>query len=263
MGGYKAGWFNRSIAYTAAIYLILPIAVVLPLSFTDQAFLSFPKEHWSAQNYTKVLNDSAWTSAIGQSFGIAMLSTILAVTLGTLCALGCWRISSKATEAIRALMLLPIVIPSVVYAVGLYRYFANLGMLDTVTGVVIAHGITGLPYVVITVMSALATFDARLESAARGLGASLTQTLRLVIIPRIMPGIISGAVFAFLHSWDELVIVLFVSSRRVFTLPRKMWDGINDNMDPAMAAIAILLIATTVVLLTVNLRFSRKKGSSP
>jgi len=112
---------------------------------------------------------------------------------------------------------------------------------------------------VITVSTALAAFDPRLEQAARGMGASLSQTLRWVILPRIAPGILSGAIFAFIHSWDELVMVLFIASRQVFTLPRKIWDGINENLDPSMAAVAVLLILFTVILLGLDLALRRRR----
>jgi hypothetical protein len=132
------------------------------------------------------------------------------------------------------------------------RWFGTLDLLDRFLGVTLAHGVTGIPYVVITVSTALAAFDPRLEQAARGMGASLGQTLRWVVLPRIAPGIASGAIFAFIHSWDELVLVLFIASRNVFTLPRKIWDGINENLDPSMAAVAVLLIVFTVALLALD-----------
>src|SRR3954468_5221299 len=179
--------------------------------------------------------------------------TLIAVTAGTLCAIGCWRIGRRSTELVRALMLLPLIIPAIVYAIGLYRWFGTLDLLDRFLGVTLAHGVTGIPYVVITVSTALAAFDPRLEQAARGMGASLGQTLRWVILPRIMPGIASGAIFAFIHSWDELIMVLFIASRQVFTLPRKIWDGINENLDPTMAAVAVLLILFTILLLILDM----------
>ncbi|WP_426957796.1 ABC transporter permease [Muricoccus radiodurans] len=258
-GGHRAGWLNAGIAWTAAIYLVLPITIILPVSLTDRRFLSLPHEGLSLQHYANLIGSPAWTGAIAQSFWIAVASTVVAVVLGTLCAVGCWRLSRRSTEIVRALMLLPIIIPSIAYAIGLYRYFSRLGLLDSFLGVTIAHGVTGIPYVVITVSTALAAFDARLESAARGMGASLSQTLRWVILPRIMPGIVSGAIFAFIHSWDELVIVLFIASRRVFTLPRKIWDGINENLDPAMAAVAVLLVVMTVLLLLLDLTLRRRR----
>ncbi|WP_338662193.1 ABC transporter permease [Pararoseomonas sp. SCSIO 73927] len=259
MGGYRPGLLNGAVAWATVIYLILPITIILPVSLTDQRFLSLPQQEISGQHYLRLLTTPAWTNAILQSAWIATISTALAVVLGTLCAIGCWRLSRRSTDLVRALMLLPIIIPSIAYAIGLYRYFATLGLLDSFLGVVIAHGVTGMPYVVITVSTALAAFDTRLESAARGMGASLPQTLRWVILPRIAPGIVSGAIFAFIHSWDELVVVLFIASRRVFTLPRKIWDGINENLDPAMAAVAVLLVGMTVLLLLLDLMLRRRR----
>jgi len=128
-------------------------------------------------------------------------------------------------EAVRALMLMPIIVPSIVHALGFYRMWIDLRLLDTFTGVVLVHVVTGFPYVVITVSTALATFDPRLEQAARNLGASMSQTITLVIVPCIMPGILAGAVFAFVHSWDELVVLLFITSRKLYLLPRAIWAG--------------------------------------
>jgi putative spermidine/putrescine transport system permease protein len=258
-GAHQPGPFAATAAWFVAIYLVLPIGIIVPVSMTDQRFLSLPHEALSLRHYATVLGSPEWLGSIAQSFSIAVASTLLAVVAGTLCAIGCWRVSHRTTELIRALMLLPIIIPSIVYAIGLYRYFARLDLLDRFAGVVIAHGVTGIPYVVITVSTALAAFDPRLEQAARGMGASLAQTLRWVILPRIAPGIASGAIFAFIHSWDELVIVLFIASRDVFTLPRRIWDGINENLDPAMAAVAVLLVLFTLLLLLADMALRRRR----
>jgi len=257
---HQPGLFARTSAWVVALYLLLPISIIIPVSMTDQRFLSLPKEALSLQHYATVFGSPEWLASIWQSFQIAVVSTCIAVVAGTLCAIGCWRLATRATNLVRALMLLPIIIPSIVYAVGLYRYFAGLDLLDRFMGVVLAHGVTGIPYVVITVSTALAAFDPRLEQAARGMGASLMQTLRWVILPRITPGILSGAIFAFIHSWDELVIVLFIASRDVFTLPRRIWDGINENLDPAMAAVAVLLVIFTTGLLLLDLALRRRRA---
>ncbi|MCA3360008.1 MAG: ABC transporter permease [Roseomonas sp.] len=257
-GSYSPGRSAQLLAWSTALYLVLPILIILPVSLTDQRFLSLPQESLSLRHFATVLGSPEWLHSIWQSFIIAVASTILSVVVGTLCAIGCWRISSRATELIRALMLLPLIIPSIVYAIGLYRYFGPLDLLDRFLGVVIAHGVTGVPYVVITVSTALAAFDPRLEQAARGMGASLSQTLRWVILPRIAPGIFSGGIFAFIHSWDELVMVLFIASRDVFTLPRRIWDGINENVDPAIAAVAMILILFTLLLLLLD-QFMRRR----
>ena len=258
---FPAGRFAKTVAWAALIYLVLPITIVLPVSLTDQRFLSLPYETISFRHYVALFHSEQWLGAIWQSFWIAVASTIIAVVTGTLCAIGCWRISRRSTDLVRALMLLPIVIPTIVYAIGVYRYFGRLDLLDRFLGVTLAHGVTGIPYVVVTVSTALASFDPRLETAARSLGASLRQTLSWVILPRIIPGIASGAIFAFIHSWDELVIVLFIASRRVFTLPRKIWDGINENLDPTMAAVAVLLIGLTVLMLGLDLLLRRKRAA--
>jgi putative spermidine/putrescine transport system permease protein len=142
---------------------------------------------------------------------------------------------------------------------GLYRFFAGARPAGPLPGRDDRAWGHGHPLRVVTVSTALAAFDPRLEAAARGMGASLSQTLRWVILPRIAPGIASGAIFAFIHSWDELVIVLFIASRQVFTLPRKIWDGINENLDPAMAAVAVLLVAMTVLLLLLDLALRRRR----
>lgn len=260
-GTYGAGPTARGLAWATALYLVLPILIVIPVALTDQRYLSLPQDGISFRHFATVLTSEDWLHSIWQSFTIAVAATALSVTAGTLCAIGCWRISRRATDLIRLLMLLPLIIPSIVYAIGLYRYFGPLGLLDRFLGVVIAHGVTGIPYVVITVSTALAGFDPRLEQAARGMGASLSQTLRWVILPRIMPGIVSGAIFAFIHSWDELVMVLFIASREVFTLPRRIWDGINENLDPAMAAVAVLLIFFTLLLLLADRALRRKTES--
>jgi len=258
-GGYLAGPFARGLATATVLYLVLPITIVIPVSFTDQRFLSLPEHGLSLQHYANLLASEAWRGAIWQSLLIALAATAIAVVAGTLCAIGCWRLGRGSTNAIRALMLLPLIIPSIVYAIGLYRYFGWLDLLDRFLGVTLAHGVTGIPYVVITVSAALATFDPRLEQAARGMGATLSQTLRWVILPRIMPGIVSGAIFAFIHSWDELVMVLFIASRNIFTLPRKIWDGINENLDPSMAAVAVLLMVFTVLLLMLDGRLRAQR----
>ena len=257
-GTHGAGPAGRGLAWVTALYLVLPILIVLPVALTDQRYLSLPQEGLSLQHFRTVLTSPEWLGSIWQSFLIAIAATVVSVVAGTLCAIGCWRISRRSTDLVRLLMLLPLIIPSIVYAIGLYRYFGPLGLLDRFLGVVIAHGVTGIPYVVITVSTALAAFDPRLEQAARGMGASLSQTLRWVILPRIMPGIVSGAIFAFIHSWDELVLVLFIASRDVFTLPRRIWDGINENLDPAMAAVAVLLILFTLALLVADRALRRR-----
>jgi putative spermidine/putrescine transport system permease protein len=157
-------------------------------------------------------------------------------------------------------MILPMAVPTIVYALGIYRLYVELDLVGTALGVILAHAVTGLPFVVLTVSASLSNLDPRLEQAARGLGASVRQTLRYVIVPNILPGVLSGAIFAFIHSWDELIVVLFIGGRALFTLPRRMWDGINDNLDPVIAVVATAMILFTLLVLTAELSLRAKRA---
>ncbi|WP_174219249.1 ABC transporter permease [Microvirga sp. 17 mud 1-3] len=251
---------TRSLAWAIICFLVLPITIVFAVSVTDRHYLSLPEHGISFQYYRNLFTSGPWLSSIAQSFVIACASTAIAGVTGTLCAIGCWRLGNRASNFIRLLMLAPIMVPTIVYALGIYQFWIDLRLLDSYTGLIIAHAVTGIPYVVITVSTALAGFDPRLEQASLNLGASMFQTLRLVIIPSIMPGVASGLIFAFIHSWDELVLALFIAGRGVFTLPRRMWDGINEALDPTMASVAAVLVLITVGLLVADIaiRASRK-----
>lgn len=239
-------------AWIAVLFLLLPIAVVVPVSFTPQRYLSLPGAELSLRHYKVLLADPQWLRSIMDSLIVGLSATTLAVLLGTMCAVGCWRISSRVSEIIRLIMLAPMIVPAIVHALGFYQAWVQFGLIDTYAGLIAAHTMKGLPYVVISVSAALANVDLKLEQAARSLGASLAQTLRRVIIPAAMPGVLAGAVFAFVTSWDELVVNLFITSRNVYTLPRKIWDGIHDNINPSVAAVATLLILITLIAMLVR-----------
>jgi putative spermidine/putrescine transport system permease protein len=252
---------TRSTAWAVICFLVLPITIVFAVSLTDRSYLSLPQHGPSLQYYQNLLTSQAWLSSIMHSLIIATASTVIAVFAGTLCAIGCWRINSRASDAVRVLMLVPIIVPTIVYALGIYQFWVELKLIDSYPGVIIAHAVTALPYVVITVSTALAGFDPKLEQAALGLGADMSQTLCLVIVPNILPGIISGAIFAFIHSFDELIIVLFIAGRGVFTLPQRIWDSINESLDPTIAAVAAVLVLITVALLFVDIAIRNRRTS--
>jgi putative spermidine/putrescine transport system permease protein len=251
-----AAMFARSLllagAWLVLAFLVLPMTVILPVSLTDQRYLSLPKDSLSLQHYRAFFGDPVWLFSLAQSFGIALVSAAAATFIGTLCAIGCWRLGGGLASAIRLLLLAPLIVPTIVQAVGMYRLWAWLGLYDTYPGVILAHMIIGLPYVAITVSAALATVDPRLELAARGLGASTGQTIRLVILPNIVPGLLSGALLAFASSFDELIIVLFLTSRAIATLPKRIWEGIQVDIDPTVAAAAMCLILLTLVLMALG-----------
>jgi putative spermidine/putrescine transport system permease protein len=239
-------------AWSVLGFLVLPMLIVVPVSLTDRNYLSLPEHALSLQHYRTLLTSQIWLESTLQSLLIATMSTTASVVLGALCAIGCWRLSNGWSAAVRLLMLAPLIVPTVIQGLAMYRFWVLAGLFDTYTGVVVAHTLTGIPYVVITVSAALAGFDVRLEQAARGLGASALDTIRLVIVPGIAPGLISGGLFAFIHSFDELVIVLFITSREIKTLPKRIWEGLQDRIDPTIASVSVILIALTLLLLAVD-----------
>lgn len=247
-------------AWLAVLFLTLPFAVVFPVSLTPHRYLSLPDGAWSLRHYQTLVDDLTWIASIRDSLIVATGSTLVAILLGTMTALACWRISTRASELARMAMLAPMIVPSIVHALGFYRVWAQLGLLDTYAGLIVAHAMKSTPYVVISVSAALANVDLRLEQAARNLGATTSQALWRVIIPASRPGILAGAVFAFALSWDELVVTLFLSSRNVYTLPRKIWDGIQDNINPAIAAVASILIVLTIVAMVVRILLARRQA---
>ncbi len=249
-GGFRLTVFG---AWIAVLFLVLPITIVLPVSLTPERYLSLPNGALSLRHYQSLVSDAVWLRSIRDSLIVGLSSTVFAVFLGTLAAIACWRISSRASGMVRMLMLAPMIVPTIVHALGFYQAWVQFGLIDTYLGLVLAHTMKGVPYVVISVSAALANVELKLEQAARSLGATVWQTLRMVIVPAALPGVYAGAIFAFVTSWDELVVNLFVTSRNVYTLPRKIWDGIQDNINPAIAAIATILMLITLAVMIVRL----------
>lgn len=236
---------NRIIAWSLLVFLVAPALIAIPVSLTSQNYLSLPWDGLSLQYYREVFTSPDWMSSFFQSSIIGLTSAALATVMGTLAAVGLWRVSSRWGEVLRGFLLLPLVIPPIIAAMAFYRLYFPLRLIDTYTGLILAHAVLAAPLVLITVGASLAGFDRRLEQASRNLGASASQTLWRVILPSIRPGVISGAVFAFIASWDEIVVTLFLSKFSVYTLPRRMWNGIRENTDPAVAAAAVILLVVT------------------
>ena len=236
---------NRIIAWSLLVFLVAPALIAIPVSFTSRNYLSLPWDGLSLQYYREVFSSPEWLSSFVQSTVIGLTSAALATVVGTLAAVGLWRLSSRWGEVVRGLLLLPLVIPPIIAAMAFYRLFVPLGLIDSYTGLILAHAVLAAPLVLITVGASLAGFDRRLEQASRNLGARAAQTLWRVILPQVRPGVISGAVFAFIASWDEIVVTLFLSKFTVYTLPRRMWNGIRENTDPAVAAAAVILLLVT------------------
>jgi putative spermidine/putrescine transport system permease protein len=243
-----AGIAVRCLTALVLVFLVAPIIVVIPLSFNADSYFSYPMRGFSLQWYESVLSSPLWHRAILNSLLIGFFSTLLAMVLGTLAALGLSRPTFPLRSLIVPLLLSPMIIPIVVVAVGLYAVFAPLGLTGTYLGVVLAHTALGTPFVVITVTATFASFDRNLTRAASGLGANHLTVFRRITLPLILPGILTGGIFAFATSFDEIVVILFIGSVDQRTIPREMWAGIRDQISPAILAVATFLTCLAIGL---------------
>ena len=246
--GRRARLLLFALAWLVGLFLLLPGLITIPVSLNASRFIAMPKDGLSLRHFVELFSGAGWLDSMGQSAVIAAVVTAASVLLGTACAIGLWRLAGRLAVLISAVVLTPMILPAIVSGLALYRMWVVLGLYDSWLGVVIAHAILALPFVVITVTTSLSMLDPRLEQAARSLGATPRTTAWRVILPNIKAGVFTGAVFAFVTSWDEVVVTLFVSSRAVYTLPRRMWDGIRENIDPTVTAVATLLIAATSIV---------------
>lgn len=245
--------FFLTSAWAVLAFLVMPLLVVIPVSFTDTSYIGLPREHLSLQHYENYFTDSDWLTATWTSIWVGTLVAGLATVLGTAFSIGCWFLSNRASQIARWVLIVPILVPPVVQALGFYRFWVKLGLIDTYTGVILAHTLLALPYVSISVFAALANLDRNIIRAARGLGASVWQTTLAVVVPAARPGMITGFVFAFIVSFDEIVSVLFITVRGVTTLPKMIWEGIQENIDPTIAAVATLLVFLTLIATAIGM----------
>lgn len=243
-----AGISTRCLTAAVLVFLVAPILVVIPLSFNADSYFSYPMRGFSLQWYRAVFSSPLWQRAVANSLIIGSCSTLLAMALGTLAALGLSRPSFPFRGLVVPVLLSPMIIPIVVVAVGLYAVFAPLGLTGTYTGVVLAHAALGSPFVIITVTATLVSFDRSLTRAAAGLGAGPWTAFRRVTLPIILPGVVTGGIFAFATSFDEIIVILFIGSVDQRTIPREMWAGIRDQISPAILAVATLLTCLAIAL---------------
>ena len=229
------------------VFLALPLLVVMPISFSAAKYLTFPPPGWSLQWYERYFGSREWMGATWRSVEVAVLTTLAASAIGTAAALALRR-PFRGRSLVHLVVVAPMVVPVIILAIAIYGLFARLQLVGTLLGLVLAHTVLALPFVVVVVAATLRGFDESLELAAQNLGANRWHTFRLVTLPLIAPGIVSGAVLAFITSFDEVVIAIFVSGARAPTLPKQMWDGIRTEIDPTVAAVSTLLIFVTAVL---------------
>lgn len=255
-------------------FLIFPILVIIPLSFNPLPYFTFTREMimldpagYSWINYQDFFTNPEWQRAVKNSFLIAPAATLLSTVLGTLAAIGLSRPHVPFRRSIMAIMISPMIVPLIISAAGMYFFYSRMGLQGSYIGVVLAHTALGIPFVIITVTATLVGFDTSLTRAAASLGAGPLRTFLKIQAPLIMPGVVSGALFAFITSFDEVVVVLFVGSTAQKTMPWQMFIGLNENLSPTILAAATLMVILSIALLaTLELlrrRNERLRGMSP
>ncbi|MGE8470360.1 MAG: ABC transporter permease [Paraburkholderia hospita] len=239
----------RGLAVLTLLYLILPVLAIVPLSFSSSTFLVYPIPGWSLRWYQNLIASDEWRMAAKKSFIVAPSATVLATILGTLAAIGLTKANFKGKALLMAILISPMIVPVVVVGVGMYLFFAPLGLANTYIGLIMAHASLGVPFVVTTVAATLQGFNYNLVRASLSLGANPVKTFFSITLPVIAPGVISGALFAFATSFDEVVVTLFLAGADQTTLPRQMFTGIRENISPTIAALATILIVFSTCLL--------------
>ncbi len=246
-----------------AVWLVAPTLVIVPISFAGKKSLVFPPQGLSLQWYGNFFTNPQWFGSLLVSLRVALLVSALATVIGTMAAIGIEKMANRTAGVIRAILITPMIVPGVVLAVGIYAVYLDAHLVGTWTGYVLAHTLLAIPFVVIAVGANLAVFDARLEVAAASLGASRLATFFTVTLPLILPGILSGALFAFSTSFDEVIVSLFINSPQLTTLPVQIFASLTRDADPTVAAVGTLaFIFTTLVIgsgLLIGNRGARRK----
>ncbi len=249
---YKPGPLALVLAAFVAVFLLLPLFAVVPVSFTPARFLTMPSGDWSLRHYQALIDNPAWLQATLLSIRIALLSAAISTALALAFSLGLWMYRPWFSSLLIGFVLMPMVAPPVVSAITLYFFLTSLSRLnglvgyDTTLGVALAHSVMIVPFAVVLIMVSLAQLDRRIDLAARGFGAGVLQRVFRVIVPNIRFGLMTAFFLAFVLSWEEIGVTLFITSVNAVTLPRMMWMGLRDNIDPAIAAISVVLIIVVI-----------------
>lgn len=239
----------RIAAVLGFLFMLAPIVAIIPLSFNGSDFLSYPLRGFSWQWYEAVFAPRPWMPALWNSITIGLATTVLATTTGTLAAYGLSYADFPGKRLIAALLISPMVVPLVITALAIYLAFAPFGLVRSFAGLVLAHTVLAIPFVVIAVSATLHGFDRNMVRAAASLGADPLTAFFTVTMPLTAPGILSGAVFAFVTSFDEVVVALFLAGPEQFTVPRRMFNALRDKLDPSIVALAVFLVSVSVLLL--------------
>ena len=260
----RPGPLAVALALLVGVFLLLPLLAVVPISFTPSRMLSMPQGSLSLTHYRQLIDNPDWLNAIVLSTKIGILTSLISTTLATSFALGIWMLQPRFSQVLVGFVLLPMIVPPVVSAMTLYFLLTGMSQLsqaigfDSVVGVTMAHVVMTVPFAVVMVLVSLAQVDRRIDLAARGLGATVAQRVFHIILPNIRFGVMTAALLVFVLSWEEIGVTLFITSVDAITLPRLMWMGLRDNVDPAIAAISVVLIVITTLVLLIRMAFQRR-----
>ncbi|MBJ7221534.1 MULTISPECIES: ABC transporter permease [unclassified Brenneria] len=259
MSTIKPGLFSLIMAILVLLFLALPIMIIFPLAFSQSAYLTFPPGGFSLRWMEKVLTDTGWLDSLWLSFRIAMMATLLAMILSLFMAMALVRFRFTGKKIIYVLVLLPMIVPNIISALSLLFFFSAVDIFNSISAIIIGHTIISLPVATIIISSTLQGIDRQLEYAAMSLGAGSFAVFRRITFPLAAPGMISAAIFAFLSSFDELLIAMFMAGNEAQTLSVRIWNSVQFQLDPTIAAVSVLLVLITIVtLLTANL-ITRKR----
>jgi putative spermidine/putrescine transport system permease protein len=250
------------LAVITMVLLVTPTLIVIPMSFSDSQYLEFPPEKWSTRWYAFYFESDAWMRATWTSFKAAILTMLVATPVGVLAAYGLHASKVSYVRAAFVLMLTPMMVPVVLIAIGAFYAYVQLGILYTVTGLVLAHSVLALPLVVIVTGSALKGYDMNQEDAARSLGAPRWKAFMTVTLPQIRFAVVTSALLAFLTSFDEVIIAMFVSGGDNPTLTRNMFNALRDQIDPTIASISTIMILVTTGMMVLAQLFGQEKKAS-
>lgn len=255
-------------------FLVAPILTIIPLSFNAQDFftftpemLSLSPEGYSLKHYRDFFGSGDWQQAFANSFKIAPVAALLATALGTLAAIGLSQSHVPFKRAIMAILISPMIVPLIISAAGMYFFYSRIGIQGTYWSIVLAHAALGTPFVIITVTATMVGFDRSLTRAAASMGADPLTTFFKVQMPLIIPGVVSGALFAFITSFDEVVVVLFLGSAGQKTIPWQMFTGLREQISPTILAVATIMVVVSMLLLSVleilRRRSEKLRGLTP
>lgn len=249
----------RVFAALIVLWLTLPTLVIIPISFNAVPSFDFPIKDFSLRWYEKFFNDPAWLRALGTSVQVALLSTLVSTITGVAAALGLSKVNFRGKSVVENLFLTPLIVPGIVLAIGMYSIFLRFGILGTLFGFVAAHTVLALPLVIMNVAASLQGMDPKLQDASASLGALPITTFFRVTLPLIAPGVAAGALFAFVTSFDEVILSLFIQTPGLQTLPVKIYRSVTQDTDPTVAAVAVIMMTLSIILILATQFFSRRK----